>query len=174
MVLLMRLAVIRHAIAEDAAEFAKSRQPDGLRPLTERGRERMTRAARGIRVLLPHLDLLATSPLVRARQTAEILASEYGGIDLHETELLAPGHSPAELVEWMRSLPPGSTIATVGHEPGVSQTVTWVLSGSQSAFLRMKKGAACLLEFPGKIDGGRAELVWSLRPAHLRAIGAAQ
>jgi len=67
----MQLLLIRHAIAEDRFEFARTGQSDYYRPLTERGRARMARGATGLRTLVPDIDVLATSPLTRAVQTAE-------------------------------------------------------------------------------------------------------
>ena len=70
----MRLLFIRHAIAEDRDEWAKSGRPDAERPLTDRGRDRMRRAARGLARLLPRPDLIATSPYLRAAETAAIVS----------------------------------------------------------------------------------------------------
>jgi phosphohistidine phosphatase len=66
--------VIRHAPAADRAEFAKTGKDDSERPLTDDGKTKMRRAARGLRSLVPKLDLLASSPYVRAHETAEIVA----------------------------------------------------------------------------------------------------
>src|SRR5882724_2462532 len=67
----VRLLVVRHAIAEDPAVFAATGRSDAERPLTEKGRRRMRRVARGLKKLVPAIDGLATSPLVRAVETAE-------------------------------------------------------------------------------------------------------
>ena len=131
----------------------------------------MHRAARGLRVVLPVIDRLVTSPLVRARQTADIIRDVYDGLDIEVSELMSPGSTPSALGEWLRTLPTQETVAVVGHEPGVSQIVTWFLAGAQSPFLRLKKGAVCMIDFPTKIDGGRGQLVWFARPGHLRGIG---
>ena len=68
----MNILVIRHAIAADRERHAEQHdgEDDGLRPLTARGRKRMREGARGLRRLVPKIDLLATSPLTRAAQTA--------------------------------------------------------------------------------------------------------
>src|SRR4029079_14353095 len=75
---LMRLLVIRHAIAEDRDEFANTGRPDGERPLTDAGRRRMRRNARGLRRLVGKFDVLATSPFTRAAETARIVADAMG------------------------------------------------------------------------------------------------
>ncbi len=71
----MKLLVMRHAIAMDREEFARSGNPDDLRPLTARGARRMKRVAKGLRAQIESLDHLATSPLTRAVETAEIVVS---------------------------------------------------------------------------------------------------
>ena len=69
----MKLLVIRHAIAEDREVWARTSLDDGERPLTARGVDRMEQAARGLRRMVEKLDAIATSPLVRAMQTARIV-----------------------------------------------------------------------------------------------------
>ncbi|HEV2150191.1 MAG TPA: phosphohistidine phosphatase SixA [Longimicrobiaceae bacterium] len=167
----MQLLVIRHAIAEEREEFARTGRDDGLRPLAPKGRRRMRRAARGLRRVVPRLGVLAASPLVRAVQTAEIVAEAFGGIPAERWEELAPGVHPSLLVERLRSLPrPAGPVAMVGHEPDLGELVSWLLSGRTPSFVEMKKGAACLLEFEGPPDPERARLLWYLAPAHLRRL----
>ena len=76
----MRLLFIRHAIADDREEWAKSGRPDADRPLTDRGRDRMRRAARGLTRLITQPDIIATSPYLRAVETAAIVSNEFGGL----------------------------------------------------------------------------------------------
>src|SRR5262249_31041428 len=76
----MKLLLIRHAIAEEREDFARTGKDDRLRPLTDEGRKRMKQAARGLLETLPEIDLLATSPLTRAAQTGAIVDSVYGGL----------------------------------------------------------------------------------------------
>jgi phosphohistidine phosphatase len=71
----MKLLIIRHAVAEERDAWANTGKSDDERPLTTEGRGKMARNARGLREGVPSVDLVATSPLVRARQTAEIVAS---------------------------------------------------------------------------------------------------
>ncbi|HEX7242015.1 MAG TPA: histidine phosphatase family protein, partial [Longimicrobiaceae bacterium] len=100
----MQLLVVRHAIAEDREEFARTGADDSLRPLTPEGRRRMRRAARGLRRLVPRLGLLASSPLTRAAQTAQILAEAYGGTETATFPELEPGSHPAALVDRLRGV----------------------------------------------------------------------
>src|SRR5258706_16007485 len=93
----MQLLVVRHARAEDREAFAATGQPDSERPLTAKGIRRMKKAARGLHTLVSSIDLLATSPLRRAVETARIMADLYGGIPCIERDELAPGASSEHL-----------------------------------------------------------------------------
>lgn len=166
----MQVLVVRHAIAEDPADWARSHPDDAGRPLTTDGRKKMRKAARGLHTLIPALDRLASSPLTRAVQTAEILAEEYDGPAPVQTPALAPAQPLQALAEWLDRERRHDVVAVVGHEPSLSRAVSWFLSGTDRSFLEMKKGAACLLEFPGPVASGEGVLVWSLSPGQLRRL----
>jgi phosphohistidine phosphatase len=163
----MKLLIIRHATAEEREDFARTGKDDRLRPLTDEGRKKMKQAARGLKALVPEIDLLATSPLTRAAQTGAIVDSVYGGLREVEIEELAPEASPVEFLSWLRRQT-SETMAVVGHEPSISLIVSWLLTGSEKRLFAFRKGGACLLEFPGEVGGGTATLVWALTPALLR------
>ncbi len=165
-----RLLLVRHAIAEDRVEFARSGRPDGERPLTEKGIRRMRLGARGLREELGDLAVLATSPLVRAVQTAEILAEAFDGLRIERVEALATGPHEAFL-DWYRHVAGTGAVAAVGHEPYLGAWASWLLAGPAADFVAFKKGGACLLEFPGRIEPGAAVLRWHLGPSHLRSLG---
>src|SRR3954466_8963065 len=103
----MNLLVIRHAIAEDKEAFAASGRSDDQRPLTEAGREKMRRGAAGLRVVSPRIAVLASSPLLRARETAEIVAPVFRVPRVEIVEALRPEREFDELVAWLRRrIPP--------------------------------------------------------------------
>ncbi|MGH7614066.1 MAG: SixA phosphatase family protein [Gemmatimonadales bacterium] len=166
----MLLLVVRHAIAEDPAEYARHHADDAGRPLTPEGRRKMKRAARGLRELVPALDRLATSPLTRAQQTAEILAAAYDGLEPAIVAALAPGQPTSALAAWLGS-EIRHQVAIVGHEPGLSRAVSWLLAGGERSFIELKKGAACLLECADQVGEGTATLQWALTPSQLRDLG---
>jgi len=163
----MRLLMIRHAIAEEREDFAKTGKDDNLRPLTDDGRKKMKQAARGLRRLCSDIDLLATSPLTRAAQTAAILDSVYGGLDEVEIDELSPEAQPADFLRWLRQQKQ-DTVAAVGHEPSISLILSWLLTGAERRILSFRKGGACLLDFPGEVGAGTATLLWALTPGQLR------
>lgn len=165
----MRLLLIRHAIAEEREDFARTGKDDRLRPLTDEGRKKMKQAARGLRSLCPEIDLLATSPLTRAAQTGAILDSVYGGLDVVEIDELSPETTPEEFLRWLRKQK-GDLIAGVGHEPSLSQILGWLLTGTDRRLFAFRKGGSCLLELGDEPAGGTATLLWALTPAQLRTL----
>jgi phosphohistidine phosphatase len=167
----LKLILIRHGIAEDREEFAQTAQPDQERPLTDDGRKRMKRAARGFRELVEQLDLLATSPLKRAVQTAEIIRKQYDDVAVVVTDSLRPDRPFEEFLAWLLHLEDAQLVAAVGHDPQLSSLASWLLTGNEDARIEMKKGSALLLEFKGEVKAGGAQLLWLLTPAQLRLIG---
>ena len=172
----LRVLVIRHAIAADREAFSETGKADALRPLTGPGRKKMRRAVRGLVRLVPRLDVLATSPLTRAVETGEIVAERYHHDHPVRLPALAPGKSAGQVMEWLREQAEHAkkgaetTVALVGHEPGLGQMVSWMLTGLRESFIPLKKGGACLLEFEGEVKPARAKLLWAMKPSQLREL----
>lgn len=166
----MRLLVVRHAAAEDKDAFARTGESDDLRPLTAEGKRGMREIARGLRSVAPEIDVLATSPLLRAVQTAEIVGAEYDRKYV-VIEALRPEAPYRDVSQWTERHGGSDVIAVVGHEPHLSGLVSWLLSGATESFLDLKKGGACLLEIESRPGPGSGLLLWALAPKHLRAIG---
>jgi phosphohistidine phosphatase len=160
----MQLLVIRHGIAEDKKAFAKTGRPDIERPLTRHGRTAMARAARGLRMQVRSIDVLAASPLVRAAQTASIVATEYGGLPIDTVPALAPKSAPAAFAAWLRTQRAPEVVAVVGHEPHLGTLITWLISGRRDAHVTLEKGGACMLEIDGQPGARCATLTWLLPP----------
>ncbi len=161
----MDLVLVRHGAAEDRESFAASGRPDAERPLTERGRRKLDGTARGLRALVPRLERIATSPLVRARQTAAILAESYAGPEPLAIRELAPGASRTSLLRWLRRQPREGALVLVGHEPDLGDLARW-LCGSEEP-VALEKGGACLVRVPGDLGAGRAALIWQKKAAEL-------
>ena len=160
----MQALIIRHAIAEEPEDFDG---PDEQRPLTGEGRRKMREAAKGLASLVKRIDVLATSPLVRAVQTARIVADEFKRVDLIEIDELLPGITSTKLLQWV-ARQDAQTIALVGHEPGLSQVIACASANHRSGFVRMGKGAACMIEFEDEIAPGAGMIVWLMQSKHLR------
>lgn len=163
----MQLLVIRHAIAEDKEAFAETGRPDTERPLTKRGRKLMATIASGLRREVKSIDVIATSPLVRAAQTAAIVAKEYDEMPVRTVPALAPEGTPQAFAAWLATQQRADIVAIVGHEPHLGMLVTWLLSGLTTSRVEIEKGGACLLEIGGKPGARCATLLWSLPPSVL-------
>jgi phosphohistidine phosphatase len=164
----MQLLVIRHAIAQSREEFAGD--DDALRPLTGKGRREMRRVAAGLRRLVRELDVLGSSPLLRAMQTAEIVAEAFDGADVATVRALEPDSAPPAIVTWLRKQRDADLVAVVGHEPHLGTLVTWLLTGVDEPRVPLKKGGACLLDFAARPRKGGATLQWALTPSLLRDV----
>ncbi len=161
-----QLCLLRHAIAEERS----LRWPDdGLRPLTEEGADRMREAAAGLWVLFAP-DVILTSPLVRAHQTAAIVGESRPSVRLLECDALASGDDVG-LLEAVAACGAARVVA-VGHEPHLSTTLSNLLTGDSDAVASLfRKGAAALVTFAARPGPGAAGLEWLLQPSALRAIG---
>jgi phosphohistidine phosphatase len=169
----MKLLLLRHAVAGDRAAFAATGKEDRLRPLTEDGRKKMRRIADALAGLLPELALVATSPYLRCRDSAEILARAFPERPvLSELVELAPEGPSAPLLRFLQAQKSLPLVACVGHEPNLSRFAGWLLTGKEKSFLELRKGGACLLDFTGRLAPGNATQLWHLAPSQLRALRA--
>ena len=158
----MRIFILRHAIAEDTAKGG-----DEQRALSDEGRKKMKEAAAGFSKLDLKIDAIYTSPLVRAVQTAEILAKAiiFGG-KIETMQELSPGHSPESVSSRLRSLKKSGNIVLSGHEPNCSELAAFLLGDARIEF---KKGAICLVETES-CTAGSGTLIWHLSPQVLRSM----
>ena len=169
----MKLLLVRHAIAEDRREFAETGRDDALRPLTVEGREKMREAVLGLCTVVPRIDVLATSPLVRAADTAGIIGRCYQGLATTTVEELRPEAPSVGFLRWLRTCSREGidVVAAVGHEPHLGHLASWLLTGREEPFVQFKKGGALLLDFAEFLQAGLPRLVWALPPKILRALG---
>src|SRR6185503_3039335 len=166
----MELFLVRHAPAEPRAEEGGTQADDALRTLTPRGRRRMRRAALGMVLTVPSPQLIATSPLVRAVETAEILGTAYDRLIPEAVNELRPGAGPDAVITWLKRLPAEHKVIAVAHEPDLSILAAVLVAGRQSPIIELKKGGACLLVIPPGISPGTARLDWLMQPRHLRSL----
>ncbi len=159
----MRLLIVRHAIA---VPHGSPDVREDERPLTPRGEKRFRAAARGLARICRRPDVLLTSPLVRARQTAEIAAEAWGKVEPVEADALAGG-SFEEIAAVVDAHADKGVVALFGHEPDVSGLVAGLLGTSASERLTFKKGGAALLDVPRRMADGGA-LIWYVPPRVLR------
>lgn len=157
----MQLYLLRHAVALEREEFKGD--SDSERPLTADGRKKMRRAARGMRKLGISFDLILSSPLVRARDTADIVAHEFTTRrHLKLTDHLKPGADQKALVQALRKIEHARDVVLVGHEPDLSILLSRLLGVKSPEALKMKKGALCLLSVDKLRYGACARLEWMM------------
>ena len=167
----MDLYIIRHAIAQPIG--SKNDFTDEKRKLTSQGRDLMREAARGLRKLGLQFDLILTSPLVRAVETAEIVAEALGYDQalVQQTVNLAPGASFAELLSEVKRHNGIESIALVGHQPDLGALVSTLVWGDGRASVPLKKGSVCSIDVMETVPTVRGALAWLLTPRQLRLLG---
>lgn len=162
----MELMVIRHGIAEDA----KPDQDDAERALTEKGIARTQAAAQGLGRVADRPDVIFTSPKVRARQTASILAEVF---DRSPETMHELGESrPIKILLALHQCKQ-HRVAIVGHEPTLSELVEMICTKNTAhGFIEMKKAGCILVDAPIEQSArpGFGRLIWSLTPRVLRAL----
>jgi len=160
------LYLVRHAIAADRG----SDWPDDTkRPLTSKGISRMRDVVEGLNDLEPRIELVLASPLVRAKQTADVLVAGLKPTPAVEIcAELAPGTTPAKLAEALGALGARRSIALVGHEPGLGELAAWLV-GAKTPF-EFKKGGICRIDVPALPPTGSGQLRWLATPKMLRSL----
>jgi phosphohistidine phosphatase len=157
----MDLYVLRHGTAIARGEWEGS---DGGRPLTDEGREEMVRVAAALAKLGLGLDLIVTSPLARALQTAEVVAEHLGMQDkMVLDERLGAGFGAGRLPKVLRTYADAKSLMLVGHEPGLSEAVGTLVGGR----IILKKGGVAYVQLADAATK-KGVLAWLLQP---RTIG---
>ncbi len=157
----MKLYFLRHGIAEDREQWTDN---DEKRPLTDKGKKRMAKEGKRMKEMGIAPDLILTSPLVRAKQTAEIAAEHLSLEDkVKEDKRLAPGFAVPAVGEILREYRDADSIMLVGHEPDFSETVASLIGGGHVV---CKKGGLALIELE-QPDSLQGELLWLIPPSLL-------
>jgi len=158
----MRLYLIRHAEAAPLGEHGTT--DDEERPLTEKGRAQCGPLAMALRRLGVELSRLLTSPLLRARQTAEALRSSWGEIapEIVECRHLAPGGKKRKILDRLREQH-ADAVGLVGHNPDLSVLAAWLVGDKNVSIELDKAGVACI-EFEGSLGKGKGTLRWMVTP----------
>jgi len=160
------LYFVRHGLAEERGEAWPE---DTKRPLTDEGISRFRKAVKGLSRAGVAVDVVLTSPLVRARQTAEILAT---GLDprpsIVNIDSLAPAGSYTAVLADLEKHGRKCRLALVGHEPMLGELAARLI-GSRHP-LEFKKGGVCRIDLDDLPPAGPGDLRWMLTPKMLRAL----
>ena len=165
----MNLYIIRHTIAVD--EGTSDYESDSERPLTDKGRKKMRQIAKGLHNLGVEFDLILSSPYVRARETAEILADVFKmKKKIVFSDNLIPMGNPELLITEINEKYSVDSMALVGHEPHLSTLVGLLAAENAKIDVTLKKGGVCYLSADDLHHEHRATLEWLLTPGILTEI----
>ncbi|MGE5191254.1 MAG: SixA phosphatase family protein [Deltaproteobacteria bacterium] len=155
----MELWLVRHAVAADRGEFDG---PDAERPLTGKGRRRFRDFCEWLAGETPMPQIVVSSPLLRAVETAALLTKASGlkKSEIVSTDLLAPGVDVKALLGLVRDQP-ASLVALVGHEPDISHCLAEIVGGGEFSF---GKGFVAAVEFASSPAIGTGRLRWFVGP----------
>jgi len=165
----MEIVLIRHAKAE--SRDPNSWPDDGLRPLTAEGRAEQRAATRSMKKMGIKFDFLVTSPLARAKETAEIVAKGYRWLEApQEAEELGHGYAVGAVIKLLAKFPPDATVALVGHEPDLSDLAGALTTKDGRLNIAVKKSGVVGIEFEGPAEEAKGTLLFHLKPGHLRKL----
>jgi len=163
------LYIMRHglAVARGSVGFAD----DAQRPLQPEGKEKMREIAEGLKRVGLELDWVVSSPLVRAVETARIIAESLASsATVDVCDAMGPGGSHEEVIAFLAKRPGRTRVLVVGHEPDLSELAARLIGAGSHANLGFKKGGCCMIsfeEFPPRSPG---QLTWWLTPRLLRKL----
>jgi phosphohistidine phosphatase len=165
--LLYELCIMRHGISVSRGTTAFP--SDDERPLTPEGKRKMKEIGRGLARLCFKPDWVISSPLIRARQTAVLVAEILSpNVPLDCSDALRPRGSLDSLLELLGTHPERRRTIVVGHETDLSQMAASLIGASRHAHLGLKKGGCCLIRFEHNPPQPPGELIWWLTPRILR------
>ena len=158
----MNLYLIRHAEAAPLGEGGSA--SDSERPLTERGHEQSRQVAAGLQARGIRLGMVVTSPLLRARQTAEEMLQHWAAPapELRVCDELAPGGKRKKLARVLEQLGT-DVVALVGHAPDLNLFCGWLL-GDRGIDIELAKAGVACLRSEGKTGKRSAALQWLVTP----------
>ncbi len=166
----MDVILIRHAKA--GTRDPNSWPDDDERPLTPDGQLEHRAVMRAARKMGVKFDFLVTSPLKRARETAEIIGNVYRWPEEPQVAAeLGHGFSVTAVVKLLAKFPPSARVALVGHEPDFSELATALIGGKSGLGLQIKKSGIAGIRFEGPAEVGAGTLLFLLKPSQLRKIG---
>lgn len=166
----MDLYLVRHAAAynRDSERWPN----DADRPLTPEGEEDFRAAARGLGSVMPRVEVLLSSPYVRAWRTAEILSEQNGLPAPRGLPALEPEVPPEEVASALASYAEAGPLVLVGHRPSMHELAAYLLNGSGNGLnIGLKKGGAVCISFDGAPEPATGKLRWLLTPRILDALG---
>ncbi len=164
----MKIHVLRHGIAVVRGDLDV--ENDSERQLTPKGKRQLRQAVAAMKTMGLRFDLILSSPYLRAKQTAEIIAESLKlKKQLRFSNTLAPDGSPKNLIGQLNELKPApENVLLVGHEPYLSCLISLLTTGRKDLMLDFKKGGLCKLEMEKLSYDRCATLAWLLTPKQMK------
>ena len=166
----MHIYLLRHGIAAPLGE--ENHFTDARRMLTPEGASKMREASLGLKKLGITFDLVASSPLIRAKETAEIIVEVLKIKEpLQEWDELTPAASIDGLTRRLQRHQNRTSVLLAGHQPFMGLLACFLILGSDKISLDFKKGGMCCIRVDEVPPRSAGELVWMLTPKILRTLG---
>jgi phosphohistidine phosphatase len=164
----MKIHILRHGIAVMRNDLEVKN--DAERQLTPKGKRQLRQTAAAMKTMGLRFDLILSSPYLRAKQTAEIVAESLKlKRQLRFSDTLAPDGSPTNLIRQLNELKPApENILLVGHEPYLSCLISVLTTGGMDLTMDFKKGGLCKLEIEKLSHDRCATLAWLLTPRQMK------
>ncbi len=159
----MTICFLRHGDAVESPSLH-----DSERPLSELGQQKGSTAGRFLRATRTDIGRILASPLLRAQQMAAAVQRELESPPIAASEFLASSSAPRQILEQLKSLG-GSSILLVGHEPHLSKTISFLISGEEEQKVEMKKGSLACVEVPLPLEPGHGILKWLVTFEQMRS-----
>ncbi len=165
----MKLYIVRHAIAVPRGTPGPQ---DDDRPLTDEGIQKMRQAAAGLKSLDYVPQLILSSPLLRARQTADILLEAFKNeIKIKILTALAPAAARQNLYNSIEAYENKlKSLMLVGHQPSLGEMAGEIAWGSAEHFVELKKGGVCVIELERMGNPPKGTMLAMLTPSILRSV----
>ncbi|RTL45139.1 MAG: phosphohistidine phosphatase SixA [Candidatus Melainabacteria bacterium] len=165
----MKVYLVRHGIAQERLGGAILN--DSQRPLTDEGKSEMKQVGHALKRLNVKPDVIVSSPLVRAKQTAEIIRDVLNFEDeLKITDTLAPGGSPSSVYKYLKQFAHVDEIFLVGHEPDIGMLVSNMLWAAADVHFPFKKGAVCRVDVYDLPATSPGVMKWFMTPKMAKLI----
>ncbi|HEY9680820.1 MAG TPA: phosphohistidine phosphatase SixA [Oculatellaceae cyanobacterium] len=159
----MKIYLVRHGIATERIGGAVLN--DSMRPLTDEGRQEAKAVAQGLKRINVKPNFFVSSPLVRAKQTAEIFAEVLNDdSEVKICDALAPGGSPASLYKFLRDLGNFQEVMLFGHEPDIGMLAATLLDAAHELQLPFKKAGVCRVDVYDLPPSTPGILKWFITP----------
>jgi phosphohistidine phosphatase len=163
---MLELYLIRHGVA---AERGDEYPDDSKRPLTASGISRLRKEASALDALGVAFDQIVTSPLLRTRQTADVIAESLkGNPPVVTSDALAPAGTPGAVMQELAKHARKGSVALVGHEPNLGELAARLIGSRRP--LEFKKGGICRIDFDTLPPKGTGHLRWFVTPRMLRKL----